>query len=199
MCQLSFYNLTSMEGKLIIVSAPSGAGKTTIVNHLLHKVSGLEFSISATTRSPRGKEKDGKEYFFISPQDFRERIERNEFAEWEEVYKDHFYGTLKSEIERIWAEGKHVIFDVDVKGGINLKNIFGHKAISIFIMPPSVMELKNRLFARATDNPARIEMRVEKAIEEMKLAEKFDHTVINDNLQRASDKVFKLVKSFLNS
>ncbi len=199
MCPLPFYNLTSMEGKLIIVSAPSGAGKTTIVNHLLQKVSELEFSISATTRSPRGKEKDGKEYYFISPQDFRERIGRNEFAEWEEVYKDHFYGTLKSEIERIWAEGKHVIFDVDVKGGINLKNIFGHKAISIFIMPPSVMELKNRLFARATDNPARIEMRVEKAIEEMKLAEKFDHTVINDNLQRASDEVFKLVKSFLNT
>ena len=188
-----------MEGKLIIVSAPSGAGKTTIVNHLLQKVSQLEFSISATTRSPRGKEMDGKEYYFISSKDFRERIGRNEFAEWEEVYKDHFYGTLKSEIERIWAAGKHVIFDVDVKGGINLKNIFGQRAISIFIMPPSVMELKNRLFARATDNPARIEMRVEKAIEEMKLAEKFDHTVINDNLQRASDEVFKLVKSFLNT
>lgn len=188
-----------MEGKLIIVSAPSGAGKTTIVNHLLQNVSGLEFSISATTRSPRGKEKDGKQYYFISSKDFMDRIGRNEFAEWEEVYKDHFYGTLKSEIERIWAEGKHVIFDVDVNGGINLKNIFGHKAISIFIMPPSVMELKKRLLARATDNPAKIKMRVEKAIEEMKLAEKFDHIVINDNLEQARDDVSKLVESFLNT
>ena len=188
-----------MEGKLIIVSAPSGAGKTTIVNHLLQEVSGLEFSISATTRTPRGKEKDGKEYYFISSKDFRDRIGRNEFAEWEEVYKDHFYGTLKSEIERIWAEGKHVIFDVDVKGGINLKNIFGHKAISIFIMPPSVMELEKRLLARATDNPAKIKMRVEKAIEEMKLAEKFDHIVINDNLEQARNEVCKVVRSFLST
>ena len=188
-----------MGAKLIIVSAPSGAGKTTIVNHLLQEVSGLEFSISATTRTPRGKEKDGKEYYFISSKDFRDRIGRNEFAEWEEVYKDHFYGTLKSEIERIWAEGKHVIFDVDVKGGINLKNIFGHKAISIFIMPPSVMELEKRLLARATDNPAKIKMRVEKAIEEMKLAEKFDHIVINDNLEQARNEVCKVVRSFLST
>jgi guanylate kinase len=188
-----------MEGKLIIVSAPSGAGKTTIVNYLLQNVSGLEFSISATTRSPRGKEKDGKEYYFISSKDFTDRIGRNEFAEWEEVYKDHFYGTLKSEIERIWAKGNHVIFDVDVKGGINLKKIFGNKAISIFIMPPSVMELKKRLLARATDNPAKIKMRVEKAIEEMKLAEKFDHIVINDNLEQARYEVCKVVRSFLTT
>ncbi len=186
-----------MKGKLVIISAPSGAGKTTIVNHLLQEVPGLEFSISATTRNPRGKEKDGKEYYFITVEDFRERIRKKEFTEWEEVYKDHYYGTLKSEIERIWAKGKHVIFDVDVKGGINLKNIFGNKAVSIFIMPPSLSELEMRLHARATDNPEKIKIRVEKAVEEMKLAGKFDHIVINDNLEQARNEVCKVVKSFL--
>jgi len=188
-----------MEGKLVIISAPSGAGKTTIVNHLLQEVPELEFSISATTRNPRGKEKDGKEYYFIAVEDFRERIRRKEFTEWEEVYKDHYYGTLKSEIERIWAEGKHVIFDVDVKGGINLKNIFGNKAVSIFIMPPSLTELEMRLHARATDNPAKIKIRVEKAVEEMKLAGEFDHIVINDNLEQARNEVCKVVRGFLTT
>jgi guanylate kinase len=131
-----------MEGKLIIISAPSGAGKTTIVNSLLQKGLGLEFSISATTRNPRGKEKNGKEYYFITADEFRAKIRKNEFVEWEEVYKDQFYGTLISEIERIWAERKHVVFDVDVKGGINLKNIFREKALSIFIMPPLLESLK---------------------------------------------------------
>jgi guanylate kinase len=188
-----------MKGKLVIISAPSGAGKTTIVNHLLQEVPGLEFSISATTRNPRGKEKDGKEYYFITVEDFRERIRKKEFTEWEEVYKDHYYGTLKSEIERIRAKGKHVIFDVDVKGGINLKNIFGNKAVSIFIMPPSLSELEMRLHARATDNPEKIKIRVEKAVEEMKLAGKFDHIVINDNLEQARNEVCKVVRGFLNT
>ncbi len=188
-----------MEGKLVIISAPSGAGKTTIVNHLMQEVPGLGFSISATTRNPRGKEKDGKEYYFIGVEDFREKIRRKEFTEWEEVYKDHYYGTLKSEIVRIWAEGKHVIFDVDVKGGINLKNIFGNKAVSIFIMPPSLTELEMRLHARATDNPAKIKIRVEKAVEEMKLAGEFDHIVINDNLEQARNEVCKVVRGFLNT
>jgi len=187
----------SMEGKLVIISAPSGAGKTTIVNHLLQNVTGLEFSVSATTRSPRGKEKNGKEYYFISGEEFREKIRNNEFAEWQEVYKDHYYGTLKSEIERIWTGKKHVIFDVDVRGGINLKSIFGQKAISIFIMPPSVEELEQRLIKRATDNTAKIKMRVEKAIEEMKLANQFDHIIINDNLKRAQNEAIELVQSFL--
>jgi len=186
-----------MEGKLVIISAPSGAGKTTIVNHLLRKGLELEFSVSATTRAPRGKEKNGKEYYFISAEDFREKIRKNEFTEWQEVYKDQFYGTLKSEIERIWADKKHVIFDVDVKGGINLKNIFGDKAISVFIMPPSVKEVEKRLINRATDDRSKIKVRVEKAIEEMKLADNFDHIVINDNLERAKNEVYEMVKSFL--
>jgi guanylate kinase len=186
-----------MEGKLVIISAPSGAGKTTIVNHLLREGLNLEFSISATTRAPRGKEKNGKEYYFISVEDFRERIRKNEFTEWQEVYKKQFYGTLKSEIERIWADKKHVIFDVDVKGGINLKNIFGNKAISIFIMPPSKKEIEKRLLRRATESRSKIKVRVEKAIEEMKLADNFDHIVINDKLERAQKEVYELVKGFL--
>jgi guanylate kinase len=186
-----------MEGKLVIISAPSGAGKTTIVNHLLRKNLGLEFSISATTRVPRGKEKNGKEYYFISAEVFSERIRKNEFTEWQEVYRDQFYGTLKSEIKRIWADKKHVIFDVDVKGGINLKNIFGNRAISVFIMPPSINDLEKRLLSRATDDRLKIKIRVEKAIKEMKLADNFDHIVINDNLERAKDEVYELVKSFL--
>jgi guanylate kinase len=187
-----------MEGKLVIISAPSGAGKTTMVNHLLNKGLGLEFSISATTRTPRGKEQNGKEYYFISAEEFREKIRKNEFTEWQEVYKDQFYGTLKSEIERIWADKKHVIFDVDVKGGINLKKIFGIQAISIFIMPPSINDLEKRLLSRATDDRSKIKVRVEKAIEEMKLADNFDHIVINDKLDRAQKEVYELVKSFLN-
>jgi guanylate kinase len=188
-----------MEGKLVIISAPSGAGKTTIVNHLLRKKLGLKFSISATTRSPRGKEKNGKEYYFITPEDFRDRICNNEFIEWQEVYRDQYYGTLKSEIKRIWADNKHVIFDVDVKGGINLKNTFGDKAISIFIMPPSVNDLEKRLLSRATDDRSKINIRVEKAIEEMKLAGIFDHIVKNDNLERAQNEVYQMVNSFLTN
>lgn len=188
-----------MEGKLVIISAPSGAGKTTIVNHLLREGLGLEFSISATTRAPRGKEKNGREYYFISAEDFREKIRNNEFAEWQEVYNGQFYGTLKGEIERIWTGKKHVIFDVDVKGGINLKNIYGNKAISIFIMPPNIKELEKRLMSRATDDRSKIRIRVEKAVEEMKLAGDFDHIVINDNLELAQNEVYEMVKSFLTN
>jgi guanylate kinase len=187
-----------MNGKLVIISAPSGSGKTTIVYHLLRKGLNLEFSISATTRAPRGKEKNGREYYFISIEDFKKRILNNEFAEWQEVYKDQFYGTLKSEIRRIWSDKKHVVFDVDVKGGINLKKIFGPKAISVFIMPPSVEELEKRLISRATDEMSKIKIRIEKAIEEMKLADNFDHIVINNNLERAQKEVYELVRSFLN-
>jgi guanylate kinase len=187
-----------MNGKLVIISAPSGAGKTTIVNYLLNQDLGLEFSVSATTRTPRGEEKNGKEYYFITVAVFKKKIKNDEFTEWQEVYKDQFYGTLKSEIERIWADKKHVVFDVDVKGGINLKKIFGPKAISIFVMPPSVEELEKRLLERRTDDKAKIRIRIEKATGEMKLADKFDHIVINDNLERAQKEVYNTVKSFLN-
>jgi len=188
-----------MKGKLVIISAPSGAGKSTIIRHLLDKGINLEFSISATTRAPRGRETDGSEYYFLSVSDFRERIKKGDFIEWEEVYKDQLYGTLKSEIDRIWSHGNHVLFDVDVKGGNNLKNIFGHEAISIFIMPPSINELEKRLQRRATDNPEKIKMRVAKAEEEMKLADQFDNIVINDRLEQAENDVYNIVYSFINS
>ncbi len=187
-----------MEGKLVIISAPSGAGKTTIVNCLLDQELGLEFSISATTRKPRRSEMNGKDYYFLSREDFIEKISRGEFVEWEEVYSNHFYGTLKEEMERIWRNNKHVLFDVDVKGGLNLKKIFGAKAISIFIMPPSFDELEKRLRLRGTDNSSRIRIRVNKAIEEIKLSSDFDIIVINDDLERAQQEVIAAVRSFLS-
>lgn len=187
-----------MNEKMIIVSAPSGAGKSTLVSHLLKKGFPLEFSVSATSRSPRGNETDGKEYYFISAAEFRKKIEGNAFVEWEEVYRDHYYGTLKSEIERIWRSGKVIIFDVDVKGGINLKKIFGAKAVSIFIMPPSVSELEKRLTGRATETTEKIRMRVEKATEEISLADQFDVIIINDNLEIACDEIERVVSEFLN-
>lgn len=187
-----------MNEKMIIVSAPSGAGKSTLVSHLLKKGFPLEFSVSATSRSPRGNETDGKEYYFISAAEFRKKIEENAFVEWEEVYLNHYYGTLKSEIERIWRSGKVIIFDVDVKGGINLKKIFGAKAVSIFIMPPSVSELEKRLMGRATETTEKIRMRVEKATEEIRLADQFDVIIINDNLEIACDEIERVVSEFLN-
>jgi len=186
-----------MKGKMVIISAPSGAGKSTIVKHLLDKGINLEFSISATTRQPRGEEKDGKEYYFLDIEDFRRRIKKGDFIEWEEVYKDQLYGTLKSEVDRIWANRNHVLFEVDVKGGIHLKNIFRHKAISIFIMPPSIMELEKRLRMRRTDSLSKIKIRIAKATEEMKMADKFDNIVLNDSLEQAENDVYNLVHSFL--
>ena len=187
-----------MDGKLVIISAPSGAGKTTIVKHLLDSGLNLSFSVSATTRAIRGNETDCKDYFFLTVPEFKRRIENNEFVEWEEVYADLFYGTLKSELERIWANGNNVLFDVDVKGGISLKSKFGVNAIAIFIMPPSVEELENRLFKRATDSPEKIRMRVEKAREEMKLANQFDTVIINHQLDKAKKETTKTVSSFLS-
>jgi guanylate kinase len=188
-----------MEGKLVIISAPSGAGKTTIVKHLLENGLNLAFSISATTRAPRGKEKNGVDYFFISVPEFRNRIEKDEFVEWEEVYKDLLYGTLRSEIERIWLNGNHVVFDVDVKGGLNLKKIFGKKAIAIFIMPPSVKELEKRLKGRGTDSPEKIKIRLGKAHEELKLADQFDYIIINDSLDKAKGEAVRIISGFLSS
>ena len=183
--------------KLVIISAPSGAGKTTIVKHLLDSGLNLSFSVSATTRKPRGEEKDGEDYFFLSVVEFKKKIENNEFVEWEEVYTDLFYGTLKSELDRIWAQGNSVLFDVDVKGGITLKNKFGTNSIAIFIMPPSVAELENRLIKRATDTPEKIKIRVDKAHEELQLANQFDTIIVNHELDKAKEEVVKILSSFL--
>jgi guanylate kinase len=187
-----------MNGKLIIISAPSGAGKSTISGFLLCKDLHLEFSISATTRAPRGSEVDGKEYYFIPVDEFKRRISNKEFVEWEEVYKGQYYGTLKNEIERITEKGKNVLFDVDVKGGLNLKKQFSDHALSVFIMPPSVEELERRLMQRGTDDLPKIKMRVNKAIEEMKLASAFDRIVINDDLETAQREVYELVLDFID-
>ena len=186
-----------MDSKLVIISAPSGSGKTTIVKHLLDSGLNLSFSVSATTRAKRDNETDGEDYFFLSVQEFKNRIKNNEFVEWEEVYKDLLYGTLKSELERIWAIGKNVIFDVDVKGGISLKNKFGTDAIAIFIMPPSVAELENRLTKRATDTPEKIRIRVDKAKDELKFADQFDTVIVNHQLDKAKEETLKIVSSFL--
>ena len=184
-------------GKVIIFSAPSGSGKSTIVNYLLAKDLGLEFSVSATCRAPRGEEKHGKEYYFFSTDEFKERIEAGDFLEWEEVYPGCFYGTLKSELERIWKAGHAVVFDVDVVGGVNIKKIFGNQALSIFIKAPSVETLRQRLIGRGTDSMEKIEQRVAKAEYEMTFADKFDVVIVNDNLDTALAEAEKAVRDFL--
>ncbi|MDT3361235.1 MAG: guanylate kinase [Bacteroidota bacterium] len=184
-------------GKVLIFSAPSGSGKSTIVNHILGLHPEIEFSVSATSRPPRGQEQDGVEYYFLSVEEFRRRIEADQFVEYEQVYEGRYYGTLKSEVERIWAKGHVIIFDVDVKGGVNLKKYFGDKALSVFIQAPSVEELKRRLIARNTDTPEAIAERVAKAAEEMTYAPKFDVVLINDNLDKAYAEAEKMVDDFL--
>ena len=185
--------------KVIIFSAPSGSGKTTLVKHCLEHFPELEFSISCTTRNPRGTEKDGVDYHFISPEKFRQKIWEEAFVEFEEVYEDKYYGTLKSEVNRIWNDGKTVIFDVDVKGGIALKKYFGEQALSIFIMPPSIQELERRLIARATEDADTIQTRVEKAEQEMTFQNEFDKILVNTDLETAKAEIEKLVSEFLNS
>lgn len=187
-----------MDGKLVIVSAPSGAGKTTIVKHLLRSGLKLDFSVSATTRRPRGDEKNGIDYFFLTAEEFRKRINNNEFVEWEEVYNNILYGTLKSEIKRIWDSGRDVIFDVDVMGGVHLKDIFRDRALAIFVMPPSVEELENRLVARGTEVPEKIKIRVDKAQEELKMADRFDIVIVNENLDLAKHEAYQVVSDFLD-
>jgi len=187
-----------MSGKVIIFSAPSGAGKSTIVNHLLGKYPELEFSISATSRAPRGNEQDGREYYFYSADRFREMIAQGKFIEHEEVYPGSFYGTLKSEVERIWAKGHVIVFDIDVKGGVNIKRIFGDKAFSIFIQAPSVEILRERLISRGTDSAEAIGKRVAKASSEMEFAKgRFDYVLVNDDLQTALDEADEIVGKFL--
>lgn len=184
-------------GKLIIFSAPSGSGKTTIVRELLKKYPQFEFSISATSRAPRGAERNGVDYYFLSAEEFRKAVAEDKFVEWEEVYAGTCYGTLKSEMTRIWSKGNVIIFDVDVMGGINLKHIFGDKACSIFIMPPSIEELEHRLIGRGTDAPEVIAKRVAKAQFELSKASQFDHIVTNDDLATAIGETEKIIDNFL--
>lgn len=184
-------------GKLVIFSAPSGSGKTTIVRELLKRFDCFEFSISATSRNPRGQEQNGVDYYFLSNEEFRARVERDEFVEWEEVYQGTCYGTLKSEMERIWAKGNIILFDVDVMGGINLKRIFGDDACSVFIMPPSVEELERRLRGRGTDSEEVILKRIAKAEFELSKSSEFDHVVINDNLEVAVAEVVDIISNFI--
>ena len=189
-----------MNNKVVIFSAPSGAGKSTIVNHLLNLFPELEFSISATSRAPRGQEKHGVEYYFYTSDEFRSLIADDSFVEYEEVYAGSFYGTLKSEVDRIWAKGNTIIFDIDVQGGVNLKKFFGEKALSVFIQAPSVEILRERLVGRGTDTPEAIEKRVAKAASEMEFAEgKFDYVLINDDLQTAKDEAEKVIGDFLKA
>ena len=185
-------------GKLIIFSAPSGSGKSTIINRLMqHPELHLAFSISCTSRAPRGTEKNGVEYFFLSPEEFKQRIANNEFLEYEEVYTDRFYGTLKQQVETQAARGENVVFDVDVKGGCNIKQFYGDRALSIFIQPPSIEELRKRLTGRATDAPEVIEQRIARAEFELSFAPKFDRIVVNDDLDRAVEETLGIIKEFL--
>lgn len=186
------------QGKLIVFSAPSGSGKTTIVRHLLkQKELNLEFSISATSREKRGLEKEGKDYYFLSFEDFKKKIKNDEFLEWEEVYRDNFYGTLKSEVERIWAMGKHVIFDIDVSGGLRIKRKYPEQTLAIFVKPPSIDELKMRLKKRETESSDKINMRVAKASAELATAPLFDAIVVNEDLEKALAESYTLVSNFL--
>ena len=185
-------------GKLIVFSAPSGSGKTTIVQHLLkHESLNLEFSVSATSREPRGEEQHGKEYYFLSLSDFKTHMKQDDFLEWEEVYLDNFYGTLNSEIERIWAMGKNVIFDIDVVGGLRIKRKFPERTLAVFVKPPSVEELKIRLKNRKTESDEKINMRIAKASVEMATAPRFDHIILNDTLEHALEEASKLVASHI--
>lgn len=186
-----------MKGKLIIFSAPSGSGKSTIINYLLQQNLNMAFSISATSRAPRGTEKNGVEYYFLSPEEFKEKIAKGEFLEYEEVYTNKFYGTLKCEVDRLINEGKNVIFDVDVVGGVNIKKIYGDQALSIFIQPPSIEALRQRLIARGTDAPDVIECRLNKAEYELSFAPQFDIIIINDNLKTAKERALQVIQEFV--
>ena len=185
-------------GKLIIFSAPSGSGKSTIINYLLSQNLNLAFSISATSRPPRGTEQNGVEYFFLTPEEFKQRIANDEFLEYEEVYQDRIYGTLKAQVEKQLAAGQNVIFDVDVVGGCNIKKFYGERALSVFIQPPSIEELRRRLNGRGTDSPEVIESRIAKAEFELGFADKFDVVIVNDELDKAQAEAFQVINRFIN-
>jgi guanylate kinase len=186
-----------MKGKLIVVSAPSGSGKTTIVKKMLAAGLNLEFSVSAASRSPRINEVDGKDYYFLSVEDFRKKITENAFVEWEEVYPGSYYGTLKSEVTRIWQEGNHVIFDVDVVGGLNIKKQYPENCLALFIRPPSVAELENRLRGRSTDTEETIKKRIAKAEYELSFASQFDRVIVNDVLEDAIKETAEIIRKFI--
>lgn len=189
--------MSTTQGKLVIFSAPSGAGKSTLVHYLLSKFPQLSFSISATSRAPRGEERHGKDYYFLSAEEFASRAQQGDFLEWEEVYKGTCYGTLKSEVERLWAAGKTVVFDIDVVGALNLKKQFGDRALALFVQAPSLKVLEERLRGRATDSAEKIEERVAKATVEMKRAPEFDRVVVNDVLEDAKAESAKILADFL--
>lgn len=188
-----------MAGKLIIFSAPSGSGKSTLINYLLTQGLHLAFSISATSRPPRGTEQNGVEYFFLSPEEFKRRIAVGDFLEYEEVYPDRFYGTLKEQVEKQLEAGQNVVFDVDVVGGCHIKDFYGSRALSVFIQPPSIEELRRRLEGRGTDAPDVIQARIDKAAYELTFAPRFDHIVVNDDLERAKSEALALLQSFLQT
>lgn len=185
------------DGKLIIISAPSGSGKSTIINGLAARGLKFSFSVSATSRAPRGSEKDGVEYYFLTPDEFRRRIAAGDFIEYEEVYRDQYYGTLKSEVDRRLAAGETVLFDIDVKGALNIKRIYGAKAMTLFIQPPSVEELSRRLHGRGTESEELIQKRLARAEYELTFAPRFDHTIVNDSLDRAIDETETVIRSFI--
>lgn len=185
------------DARLLIFSAPSGSGKTTIVRHLLASRRDLEFSVSATSRPPRGKEEHGKDYYFLSEEEFRQKAMSGDFLEWEEVYRGAFYGTLRKEVERIWNKGHHVIFDMDVVGGLNLKRHFGERALAVFVMPPNLKELERRLRSRGTDSEDKIRQRLDKAEQELVRSSEFDHVLINENLEDAKREAQQIVSNFL--
>ncbi len=199
--EISSSPLLRGRGRLLIISAPSGSGKSTIVQYLMkeHPEFRLAFSISATSRPPRGEEKNGVEYFFLSPEEFRQRIQNNEFLEYEEVYPDRFYGTLKEQVDKQLEAGQNVVFDVDVKGGCNIKKFYGERALSLFIQPPSIEELRRRLEGRNTDSAEQIKIRLDKAEYEMSFAPQFDRILINDDLEKAKQEAIRILTEFLNS
>jgi guanylate kinase len=186
-------------GKLIVFSAPSGSGKTTLVHHLLSQQLPLGFSISATSRAPRGKEQNGIDYHFLTPDQFQAKIKADAFLEYEEVYANLFYGTLQAEVDRLWKEGKHILFDIDVKGGLTIKHKYPQNTLAVFVQPPSVAVLENRLRSRATDSEETIQKRLAKAALEMEFAPKFDHILINDDLETAKKEALQIVVDFIES
>ena len=199
-CRAGEIDIVAKKGKLIVFSAPSGSGKSTIVNYLMqhHPELHLAFSISCTSRAPRGTERNGVEYFFLSPDEFKEKIAAGEFLEYEEVYKNRYYGTLKAQVERQSEAGQNVVFDVDVKGGVNIKKHYGSRALSIFIQAPSIEALRARLEGRGTDSQEAIEARLAKASYELTFASQFDHIVVNDDLSKAQEEAYRLISSFLS-